>query len=104
MKTLVALALVSLTVLCGCRRQDIREMTVSIPTLSEENRPKIVEALQKYAGIDKNSYRWDMTAKTLTLKYDSMQLAEANVSYAICEKGINASTSKLTRSAEAPAR
>lgn len=29
-----------------------------------------------------------MGAKTLTLRYDSMQLAEANVRYAIDERGV----------------
>ena len=29
-----------------------------------------------------------MQAKTLTLKYDSMQIAQANIRYAIDEKGV----------------
>ena len=73
---------------CGCRREDIREMTVSMPGLTESNKAKVVEALQKYNGIDKGSYVWDMNAKTLTLRYDSMQIAQANIRYAIDEKGI----------------
>ena len=73
---------------CGCRREDVREMTVSIPGFTEADKTKVVEALAKYNGIQKDSYVWDMTAKTLTLKYDSMQIAQANVRYAIDEKGI----------------
>ena len=72
----------------GCRREDIREMTVSMPGLTEANKATVVEALQKYNGIDKGSYRWDMAAKTLTLRYDSMQIAQANIRYAIDEKGV----------------
>ena len=72
----------------GCRREDIREMTVSMPGLTETNKASVVEALQKYNGIDKGSYRWDMAAKTLTLRYDSMQIAQANIRYAIDEKGV----------------
>ena len=74
--------------LSGCRREDIREMTVSMPGLTEANKAKVVEALQKYNGIDKGSYVWDMNAKTLTLRYDSMQIAQANIRYAIDEKGV----------------
>ena len=78
----------SLFILSGCRREDIREMTVSMPGLTEANKATVVEALQKYNGIDKGSYRWDMAAKTLTLRYDSMQIAQANIRYAIDEKGV----------------
>ena len=74
--------------LSGCRREDIREMTVSMPGLTEADKPKVVEALAKYNGIDKSSYTWDIAAKTLTLRYDSMQIAQANVRYAIDEKGV----------------
>lgn len=88
MKTIAAIALVSLTALAGCRREDVREMTVSMPGLVEANKATIVEALKKYNGIQKDSYVWDMKAKTLTLKYDSMQIAQANIRYAIDEKGI----------------
>lgn len=72
----------------GCRREDIREMTVEIPGLTEQNKAQVVEVLAKYSGIDKTSYRWDMSAKSLTLKYDSMQVAQSNIRYAIDEKGI----------------
>jgi len=78
----------SFLILSGCRREDIREMTVSMPTLTEANKATVVEALKKYNGIDKGSYVWDMQAKTLTLRYDSMQIAQANIRYAIDEKGV----------------
>ena len=80
-----ALAL-ALALVGGCRREDVREMTVTMPELTEALKPKVVEALAKYQGVDKTSYAWDMTAKTLTLKYDSMKIAQANVRYAIEEK------------------
>ena len=72
----------------GCRREDVREMTVSMPSLTEADRTKVVEALAKYNGVRKDSYVWDMKSKTLTLKYDSMQIAQANIRYAIDEKGV----------------
>ena len=63
-------------------------MTVSMPGLTEADKPKVVEALKRYNGVRKDSYRWDMAAKTLTLRYDSMQIAQANIRYAIDEKGV----------------
>ena len=88
-KTVYFLLLTScLLLVSGCRREDVREMTVSIPGLTEANKATVVEALAKYNGIQKDSYAWDMSAKTLTLRYDSMQIAQANIRYAIDEKGV----------------
>ena len=78
----------ALLLFAGCRRTDVREMTVSMPGLVEADKAKVVEALSKYAGVEKDSYKWDMDAKTLTLRYDSMQVAQANIRYAIDEKGV----------------
>ena len=72
----------------GCRREDVREFTVSIPDLTEANKAQVVEALAKYNGVRKDSYAWDMAAKTLTLRYDSMQVAKENIRQAIEAKKI----------------
>ena len=66
----------------------MREMTVAMPSLTEADKPKVEAALSRYNGVRKDSYRWDMAAKTLTLSYDSMQVAQANVRYAIDESGV----------------
>ena len=63
-------------------------MTVTMPGLTEANKAQVVEALRKYAGVRKDSFVWDLQAKTLTLRYDSMQVAQANIRYAIDEKGV----------------
>ena len=87
MKNILILSALVLS-LSGCRRTDVREMTIVMPNLTEADKPKIVEALKRYNGIKKDSYQWDMAAKTLTLRYDSMQIAQANIRYVIDEKGI----------------
>lgn len=74
--------------LSGCRREDIREMTIEMPALVETNRVEIVKVLSRYDGILTDSFVWDMRARTLTLKYDSMKIAQSNIRYAIDEKGI----------------
>lgn len=88
MRKLLPTLVLVLAAFVGCRRTDVREMTVSMPSLVEADKAKVVAALSKYAGVEKDSYRWDMNAKTLTLRYDSMQIAQANIRYAIDEKGV----------------
>lgn len=70
-------------VLCGCRREDVREFTVAVEGLSEQNKSVVTEALAKYNGIRKDSYVWDFQKGTLTLRYDSMQIAKENIRQAI---------------------
>lgn len=91
MKTTTAAILTALFALAGCRRTDVREFTVHVPGLSETNKAAIVQALSKYNGVEKDSFRWDMSGKTLTLRYDSMSVAHTNIRMAIAEKGIEVS-------------
>ena len=87
MKKILVIA-VLIALFAGCRREDVREFTVSIPDLTEANKAQVVEALAKYNGVRKDSYVWDMNAKTLTLSYDSMQIAKENIRQAIEAKKI----------------
>lgn len=96
MKRIVPVVLLLAAFASGCRREDVREMTVLMPGLAESNKAAVVAALAKYNGIQKDSYKWDMQAKTLTLRYDSMQIAQANIRYAIDEKGIAVSSPSNT--------
>lgn len=90
MKHLFVFSLVLLTCsfLSGCRQTDVREMTIEMPGLTEANKALVVEALSKYEGVDAGSFVWDLRAKTLKLKYDSMKIAQSNIRYAIDEKGV----------------
>ena len=84
----ILLSAAALTALLqGCRRSDVRQFTVSIPSLTEAGKPAVEQALAKYNGIEKDSYVWDFKKKTLTLRYDSMQIARTNIRMAIAEKG-----------------
>ena len=85
MKTTIGIAVVAaaLALVVGCRREDIRDFTVSIPDLTEQNKAQVVEALAKYNGVQKDTYQWDFAKKTLTLRYDSMQIAKENIRQAI---------------------
>lgn len=88
MKIKLMLSAAILAVILGCRREDVRDYTIEIPELTDANKAQVVEALAKYAGIKKDLFKWDMAAKTLTLKYDSMAIAKTNIRMAIEEKGL----------------
>ena len=84
----LALLCIVIATLAGCRRADVRTFTVSVPGLTQENKSVVEQALAKYNGIEKDSYVWDFAKKTLTLRYDSMQIAQTNIRMAIAGKGI----------------
>ncbi len=84
----IALSLALLTSV-GCRREDVREFSVEMPSLTESDQPKVLAALAPYAGVDKESFKWDMKKKTLTLRYDSMQIARTNIRMAIEAAGVD---------------
>jgi len=72
----------------GCRRTDVRDYTLSLPGLTPSNKAQVVAALAKYNGIQKDSYVFDFEKKTLSLRYDSMQIAKTNIRMAIQDKGL----------------
>ena len=73
----------AMIVISGCRRQDIKSYMFEVPKLTPENKDLVIKALSRYAGIDKSSYVFDFKAKTITLSYDSMQLAKTNIRMAV---------------------
>ena len=85
--SLIGLALIGL-LFTGCRREDIREFTVEMPELKASDQSQVVAALAPYAGVQKDSFVWDFNAKTLKLKYDSMQIARTNIRMAIEQAGV----------------
>ena len=85
-KTILAATLA--LALIGCRRADVRTVTIEIPDLAPANRQQVVDALSKYNGVEKDSFKWDFQAKTVTLAYDSLQVAQTNLRMAIEAKGL----------------
>jgi hypothetical protein len=87
MKT-TAIALLALLAIAGCRREDVRDVTIQMRGLAESDIPAVVQELSRYNGIDKKSFTWDVKAGTLNLKYDSMQIAQTNIRMAIEKAGV----------------
>lgn len=89
MKTVVIACLLALA-LAGCRRTDVRSFAVEVPQATEADLPALKAALARYAGIQKASLAFDGAARRLTLRYDSMQLAQKNIEMAIAGAGFTA--------------
>lgn len=82
------LIVLSFFALCaGCRRQDIREFSIEIPSLTAGNQSAVAAVVEGMEGVEKGSLVWDLAARKLTLRYDSMVIARENVRQAIAAKG-----------------
>ncbi len=81
-------ATLAIALLSGCRRADIREVTIEIPDLTAEKKDAVAAAVSRYAGVEMDSLQWDFESRKLTLKYDSMQVAQTNLRMAIESKGL----------------
>ena len=87
---MVAAIMVLCMIEAGCRRTDVRDFEVYIPSLTTENESAIRQSLARFGGVDKSSMKFDHKAKKLVLKYDSMQLAKKNIELAIAKAGLEA--------------
>ena len=76
--------------LAGCRRTDVRDFAVEIPSATEADVPAIAACLSPYAGVERGSLKFDASKRVLTLRYDSMQLARKNIEMAIAGIGFTA--------------
>ena len=84
MKSLFVLAAAAMLALAGgCRREDVRTFVMEVDSLSASNAPAITAALSKYGGVRKGTVAFDYEMKTVSLEYDSMQVAKANLRMAI---------------------
>ena len=86
----IILAIMLVCVFAGCRRTDVRDFTIAIPGMTQADEPAIKGAIAMYGGVDKSSIKFDVSAGTLSLKYDSMQVAKKNLELAIAKAGFTA--------------
>ena len=89
-RIVMVIAVAAVCLLSGCRRTDVRDFEVSIPSMTAESEPAIRQALAMFGGVEKSSLKFDRQAKKLTLRYDSMQLAKKNIEMAIAKAGYEA--------------
>ncbi len=86
----LAIILLCLAAVFGCRRTDVRDFTISIPAMTAADHAAVTGALAKYGGVEKSSYKFDDAKHTLVLRYDSMQVAKKNLEIAIAKAGFEA--------------
>lgn len=95
MKNALAIFLTALSVVSsGCRRTDFREHEFTIPGMIAANTNEIRNAIAPYCGDDgiiMDSLKFNLEKKTLSLKFDSMKVAQTNIRMAIKDCGIDVS-------------
>ncbi len=87
--TSLALAAALAGAACGCFRQDVRSLVVSVPQLRSSDCAKVIQdALVRIEGIV--SAQPDLDNKTMTVTYDGRKLAIKNIEFLIAGVGFDA--------------
>ncbi|MCR5414257.1 MAG: hypothetical protein K6F50_05965 [Kiritimatiellae bacterium] len=85
----------------GCRRSDLREMTVDLPGLKASETNELSAALCRYQGVRKDTLKWiipeDGSTPTLTLRFDSLLIAEMNILKTLEAKGCKVALPELQK-------
>lgn len=89
MKQMLMISMIVLA-LAGCRRADVRDFTVALPTATAADVPALRAALAPYMGVKHDTISFDAAKHELTLKYDSMQLAHKNIEMSLAQAGFTA--------------
>ena len=83
--------IVFLGLLAGCRMADIRTTEVLTPTVRNEAAAEHVrQALRPLRGVDHDKLVFDFDAGTVSVTYDSMQVARKNIELSIAYAGFDA--------------
>lgn len=100
MKKTIALALLALLAVAGCRREDIREFDVEIPELAKSMEGVVKSAFfipdprrgakggRWYDGVFADELKFDYEKHTVRVRYDSMKIAQTNIRMLIESKGL----------------
>lgn len=91
MKKLFYVMVLVCVAISGCRVSDKREFEVKVPAMtSEADVQKVREALRPLVGVDQKETVYDPAARTVKVRYDSMQVAHKNIEITIAEAGYEA--------------
>lgn len=91
MKNLFIIAVISMFAFCGCRIKDERELVVKVPQMqTERDVAKVRKSLLLLKGLDLKDAKFDLASQTVTVKYDSMVVANKNIEIVIAEAGYDA--------------
>lgn len=86
-KLIFAMGLVAV-LMVSCRQQDLRDLTLNIPEMTNEARINIiVQALNRAPGIQRESVAIDLQKRTIKLRYDSLLTANKNFEFLVVKAG-----------------
>lgn len=91
MRDCCIIVLAGMFVFAGCRKEDIRTVTVSVPELRNTACAKIIgDSLSKQMGVKPEKLKFDLTSRTVDVTYDSIFIARKNIEFAIADAGFKA--------------
>ena len=86
----------------ACRQTDIRTVAFAVPQVTNAAcEARVRAALQRLKGIDHPAMVFDLAAGTVTIRYDSMVLANKNIEHVIIAAGFDANELKADPAARA---
>ncbi len=92
----------ALLLACGCRLQDVRTVEINAPQVkTDAARERVMAELQKLRGVELNKTQFDFEKGTVTITYDSMQVAIKNIEFAFLDAGFDANKLKAEPAAKA---
>lgn len=87
----LALCVVVLAGLSGCRRVDARTMKIDVPAMRSVECAHIVgQAVSALKGVHPELTVIDLNDRTVTVTYDSIRIALKNIEFAIADAGFQA--------------
>lgn len=95
MKKFIVSALFLSLSLCGCRIKDERELVVNVPQMkTEQDVAKVRSSLLPLKGLKLKTAEFDYQNHKVTVKFNSMVVANKNIEIAIAEAGYDANEIK----------
>lgn len=75
----------------GCRKQDVRTVTVSVPEMRNRACAKVIgDALSRQMGVKPTKLKFDLSTRTVDVPYDSLFVAKKNIEFTIADAGFSA--------------
>jgi copper chaperone CopZ len=85
------LPVVAAVLVAGCFRQDVKTIVVNVPAMKSPECSKIIQdAMLKVEGIEQVTP--DVTAHTVTVRFNSTRVAIKNIEFVIATAGFDANS------------
>ena len=77
--------------LCSCRKHDYRTALITVPGLKNaECAQRVIEAVVRGQGIPQSDIHVDLGDRTVTVRYNSLNMSLKNIEFNIAEAGFQA--------------